>query len=266
MNMFTTQSELLPIVIEGQTFKSNAEGLWDLNEAHRELDLPESKSPSEWRNAVATELRASGNLRIIDKVGTLATEAGTIAYAMWVSTDFYLMVVRAFVAMRNDAVLSARMAGIALVEKDALLADNMPKASALMLKADGLGISWTDACRAAGVSQSRLAKDVLVSEKVFRTVWDHDRGNDVIEPSPQQFKSGLFKRAKGLHGNLEGWRVSTKGLNWLTEKSSKINDGVRDLNTKKRLSKRTPAQVSRDFVAQVQRGVYSRNNNEAGGR
>jgi len=257
---------VLPIVIEGHTFTANQDRMWNLNEIQKGLGLPDSKSPSKWDNEISRTLEASRNFVKVDKVGSFADELGTIAYAMWVSPEFYLMVAGAFLSMRNDAVLSARMAGIALVEKDALLADNMPKASALMLKADGLGLSWTDACRAAGVLQSRLAKDVLVSAKVFRTVWDHDRGNDVIEPSPQQFKSGLFKRAKGLHGNLEGWRVSAKGLNWLTEKSSKINDGVRDLNTNKRLSKRTPAQVSHDFVSQVQRGVYSRNNNKAGGQ
>lgn len=259
--MFTnTQSELLPIVIEGHTFKSNTDGLWSLNEIHQSLSLDPAKEPSEWRNEIQVELSNSGNLR--SKVGryggTLATEPGAIAYAMWVSTDFYLMVVRAFVTMRNDAVLSARMAAIALVEKDALLADNMPKASALMQKADGLGISWTDACRAANVLQSRLAKDVLLAAGVFRKVFDHDKGDDVIEPSQKRIQEGLFKRAKGLHGNLEGWRVTAKGVNWLAERSSKINEGVRELTAKKRLAKRTPAQVSNDFVNEVQRAVRNR--------
>ena len=256
-----TNTELLPIVIEGHSFKPNTEGLWSLNEIHQTLTLPGSKAPSQWRNAVAEELRATANLQIIDKVGSVATEAGSIAYAMWVSTDFYLMVVHAFVTMRNDAVLSARMAAIALVEKDALLADNMPKASALMQKADGLGISWTDACRAAGVLQTRLAKDVLVTVKVFRKVWDHDKGDHVIEPSPKCFQDGLFKRAKGLHGNLEGWRVTAKGVNWLTERFQKINDGVRELTAKKRLAKRTPPLVSREFVNDVQKAAYARVNN-----
>lgn len=259
--MFTnTQAEMLPIIIEGHTFKSNTDGLWSLNEIHQTLSLDPAKEPSEWRNEIQAELSNSGNLR--SKVGryggTLATEPGAIAYAMWVSTDFYLMVVRAFVTMRNDAVLSARMAAIALVEKDALLADNMPKASALMQKADGFGISWTDACRAAGVLQTRLAKDVLVTVKVFRKVWDHDKGDDVIEPSPKCFQDGLFKRAKGLHGNLEGWRVTAKGVNWLTERFQKINDGVRELTAKKRLAKRTPPQVSREFVNDVQQAAYAR--------
>ena len=260
MSVSDNTVELLPIVIEGHTFEPNAEGLWSLNGIHQSLNLDPAKEPSEWRNEIQVELSNSGNLR--NKVGryggTLATEPGAIAYAMWVSTAFYLMVVRAFVTMRNDAVVSARMAAIELVEKDALLADNMPKASALMLKADGLGISWTDGCRASGVLQTRLAKDVLVAAKVFRKVWDHDKGDDVIEPSPKCFQDGLFKRAKGLHGNLEGWRVTAKGVNWLTERSSKINEGVRELTAKKRLAKRTPAQVSNDFVNEVRQAAYAR--------
>jgi hypothetical protein len=256
-----TNTELLPIVIEGHAFKPNAEGLWSLNEIHQTLSLDPAKIASKWNNEIRTALDQRRNF-VIERgganPGTWATEAGAIAYAMWVSPEFYLMVVDAFVTMRNDAVLSARMAAIALVEKDALLADNMPKASALMQKADGLGISWTDACRAAGVLQTRLAKDVLVTVKVFRKVWDHDKGDDVIEPSPKCFQDGLFKRAKGLHGNLEGWRVTAKGVNWLTERLQKINDGVRELTAKKRLAKRTPPQVSREFVNDVQQAAYAR--------
>lgn len=256
-----TQTELLPIVIEGHSFMPNTEGLWSLNEIHQTLCLDPAKIASKWNNEVRTALELRRNF-VIERggatPGTWATEAGAIAYAMWVSPDFYLMVVHAFVVMRNDAVMSARMASLVLVEKDALLASNMPKATALMLKAEGLGISWTDACRAAGVQQSRLAKDVLVGAKVFRKVWDHDKGDYVIEPIPNRFQEGLFKRAKGLHGNLEGWRVTANGVNWLTERSSKINEGVRELNNKRRLEKRTPTQVQRDYVNQVQREAHER--------
>ncbi|HFI9393698.1 TPA: KilA-N domain-containing protein [Escherichia coli] len=43
-----------------------------------------------------------------DGGGTWATEAGTVAYAMWVSPDFYLKVIRAFIALRNDKVSEAK--------------------------------------------------------------------------------------------------------------------------------------------------------------
>ena len=61
------QTDLLPIVIEGQIFKPNAEGLWSLNEIHKTLNLSEAKRPSEWSNAVSAELLASGNFRKVDQ-------------------------------------------------------------------------------------------------------------------------------------------------------------------------------------------------------
>ena len=124
------QTDLLPIVIEGQIFKPNAEGLWSLNEIHKTLNLSEAKRPSEWSNAVSAELLASGNFRKVDKVGSFADELGAIAYAMWVSTDFYLMVAGAFLAMRNSAVRELR-------QKDALLDANMPKATTLDPRPEG---------------------------------------------------------------------------------------------------------------------------------
>ena len=211
------QTELLPIVIEGQTFVANTDGMWNLNETHRELGLPDTKAPSQWRNAVADELRASANLQIIDKVGTLATEAGTIAYAMWVSTDFYLMVVHAFVAMRNSAIRDAKT-------KDALLAANMPKATTLDLKARGAGLTWTEACRVAGVQQPRLALAELVKMKWF--VYPVDSfGSPEGSPRPkkQGFAVGAFVKVSTDFGNKEGWRVKPRGLDWLNKHAEEVN-------------------------------------------
>ena len=159
MNMTNTP---IPVSLMGQTFSANEDRMWNLNEIQKGLDLPESKAPSQWRNAVADELRRSANLQTVngDLGGTFATEAGTIAYAMWVSTDFYLMVVHAFVAMRNNAVAESR----------SLRADldaNMPKASTLDMKARSAGLTWTEACRVTGIQQPRLAQDALVSTGAF---------------------------------------------------------------------------------------------------
>lgn len=211
------QTELLPIIIEGQTFVANTDGMWNLNETHRELGLPDTKAPSQWRNAVADELRASANLQIIDKVGTLATEAGTIAYAMWVSTDFYLMVVHAFVAMRNSAIRDAKT-------KDALLAANMPKASTLDMKALGAGLTWTEACRVAGVQQPRLALAELVKMKWF--VYPVDSfGSPEGSPRPPKraFAVGAFVKVSTDFGNKEGWRVKPRGLDWLNKHAEEVN-------------------------------------------
>jgi hypothetical protein len=227
MNMTNNTDTLLPIVIEGHTFKPNAEGLWDHNEIHRGLGLPDSKAPSQWRNAVADELRTSANLQSFDGSGTFGTEAGTIAYAMWVSTSFYLMVVNAFVAMRNSATKELR-------HKDALLDANMPKASTLDMKARGAGLTWTEACRVAGIQQPRLALESLVSVGVF--VYPVDNfGTREGSPRPPKsgFEAGAFVKVSSDFGNREGWRVKPSGLDWLRSKTEKINLKVAEVKAHK---------------------------------
>lgn len=229
MNMTNTP---IPVSLMGKTFTANQDRMWNLNEAHRELGLPDTKAPSQWRNAVADELRASANLQIIDKVGTLATEAGTIAYAMWVSTDFYLMVVHAFVAMRNDAVGELRSA-------KTLLDANMPKASTLDMKARGAGLTWTEACRVAGIQQPRLALEALVSMKAFVYPMDNF-GTREGSPRPHKsgFEKGAFAKVSSEFGNREGWRVKPRGLDWLRTKGEEINLKVAETKAAKDKDKR----------------------------
>lgn len=231
---------LLPIIIEGHTFKPNAEGLWSLNEIHQTLALDPAKEPSEWRNEIQTELSNSGNLR--SKAGryggTLATEPGAIAYAMWVSTSFYLMVVDAFVAMRNSALSELR-------HKDALLDANMPKASTLDMKARGAGLTWTEACRVAGIQQPRLALDALVSMRAF--VYPVDNfGTREGSPRPHKkgFEVGAFVKVSSDFGNREGWRVKPRGLDWLRGKTEEINLKVAEEKALKDKAKRA-AKASR---------------------
>lgn len=230
-SMDAEPSERLPIVIEGKTFTPNPEGLWSLTEINK--TLPElTKPPAQWRGRERDFFERCANLHSVngDQGGTWATERATIAYAMACSLDFYVMVVDAFVIMRNDAILSARMASLALAEKDQLLADNMPKASALMLKAAGHGISWTDACRAAKIKQPGLAKQYLLAIKKFCKTFDHDRGVDVIRPIPLAFQLGYFKRHAGPYGSVEGWKVSDKGVTWLEGRTDEINTVIQARN------------------------------------
>lgn len=232
------QTDLLPIVIEGQIFKPNAEGLWSLNEIHKTLNLSEAKRPSEWSNAVSAELFASGNFRKVDKVGSFADELGAIAYAMWVSTDFYLMVAGAFLAMRNSAVRELR-------QKDALLDANMPKATTLDLKARGAGLTWTEACRVAGVQQPRLALAELVKMKWF--VYPVDSfGSPEGSPRPkkQGFAVGAFVKVSTDFGNKEGWRVKPRGLDWLNKHAEEVNLRVVATKALKAKAKR-PKDVTR---------------------
>ena len=224
----------IPVALMGKTFTANQDRMWHLNEIHKGLDLPESKAPSQWRNAVADELRRSANLQTVngDLGGTFATEAGTIAYAMWVSTDFYLMVVHAFVAMRNNAVSELR-------HKDALLDANMPKASALDMKARGAGLTWTEACRVAGIQQPRLALEALVSMKAFVYPLDNFGTRDGSpRPHKKGFEVGAFVKVSSDFGNREGWRVKPRGLDWLREKAQEINLNVSETKALKAKAKR----------------------------
>lgn len=228
MSMNITQTELLPILIEGHTFKPNAEGLWSLNEIHQTLSLDPAKEPSEWRNEIQAELSNSGNLR--SKAGryggTLATEPGAIAYAMWVSTDFYLMVVHAFVTMRNDSILSARMALLAAAEADTKLAKAIPKVDLVDRRLAGNGVPWNEACRMAGVTKPQLAKQYLVHIQRFVSKDHPTEYKTILKPSPTGFAGGFFKSCSVSYGNDDGFRVTAKGLAWLQGKAQEINIAI----------------------------------------
>lgn len=231
MDMNNNQTDLLPIVIEGHTFKPNAEGLWSLTEINKALpDL--TKPPAQWRGRDRDYFDSCANLHSSNGNGTYATERATIAYAMACSLDFYVMVVDAFVAMRNHAVSELR-------HKDALLDANMPKASTLDMKARGAGLTWTEACRVAGIQQPRLALDALVSMRAFVYPVDNFGSR---EGSPRPHKSGFeksaFVRASSDFGNREGWRVKPRGLDWLRSKAEEINLKVAEEKARKDKAKR----------------------------
>jgi hypothetical protein len=249
MNANEQKAEPLPIVIEGHAFEPNAEGLWSLSEINKTLP-DRAKPPAQWRGRDRDYFERCADLHTVigDQGGTWATERATIAYAMACSIDFYVMVVDAFVTMRNDAIMSARMSSLALVEKDKLLAANMPKATALMLKAKAHGISWSDACRAARIERIQLSKRFLATQGKFRNVFDHDKGQDVLQPIAIGFDRGLFRRHTGLFGNVDGWKVTDRGLNWLVEKSQWINEGVRAHQTAHK-KKRHGSQVNQCATA-----------------
>lgn len=229
------KTDLLPIVIEGQTFKPNGAGMWNLNEIAKALNVRE---PGQWRNAVQAALIKDANLHVSHGNGTLATEEGAIAYAMWVSTDFYLMVIRAFIAMRNSAVRELR-------QKDAILDANMPKASTLDMKARGAGLTWTEACRVAGIQQPRLALEFLAKGPMFVQVCDDFGGRTgKIRPKQQGFDSEAFATVSSDFGNREGWRVKPRGLDWLRTKTEIINVGVAEAKAVQVKAKKA-AQASR---------------------
>ncbi|AIL60414.1 hypothetical protein [Pseudomonas alkylphenolica] len=222
------QTDLLPIVIEGHTFKPNAEGLWSLTEINKALpDL--TKPPAQWRGRDRDYFDRCANLHTVhgDSGGSYATERATIAYAMACSLDFYVMVVDAFVAMRNSAVRELR-------RKDALLDANMPKASTLDMKARGAGLTWTEACRVAGIQQPRLAQDALVTMGNFvYPVDDFGTREGSPRPKPQGFVVGAFVKVSSDFGNREGWRVKPRGLDWLRKNAEAVNLRVVEVKARK---------------------------------
>ncbi|CAE6931177.1 conserved protein of unknown function [Pseudomonas marincola] len=238
MYLINNTDTLLPIEINGHTFKPNTEGLWSLNEIHQALSLVEAKRPSEWRNAVSTELRTSGNLRSLDGSGTLATESGAIAYAMWVSTDFYLMVVRAFVTMRNDSILNARMALLATAEADIQLAKAVPKADLIDSRLTGNGIPWGQACKLAGVTKPQLAKQYLVHTAHFVSQEHPTEYRKILKPASRAFTGGFFKSCSLSYGNEDGYRVTAKGLAWLQGKAQEINTAIAERSRKQAVARR----------------------------
>ena len=223
------KAELLHIVIDGHSFSPNADGLWSLNEIHQTLKLDPAKEPSEWRNAIQAELSNSGNLR--NKVGryggTFADELGAIAYAMWVSTPFYLMVAGAFVAARNGALRE-------VAAKDTMLAANMPKASVMTRKAATHGITWTDACRVAGIQHPRVALESMAKTgHMRRNVDSFGDPTGTYKPSRQGLAVGAFVMVEANGLNREGWRVKTRGLDWLTRNAESVNAATAEIQRNK---------------------------------
>lgn len=92
------------IIIEGQAFKANDSGMWDLTEIWRTLKLPKGKQPGKWVDTKkAKTLEQTGNIGSLNKgrAGsvTQASKRATLAYAGWVSDEFEEMVYEAFEAI-----------------------------------------------------------------------------------------------------------------------------------------------------------------------
>ncbi|NQD53861.1 hypothetical protein HP546_00585 [Pseudomonas sp. CM25] len=87
------------IIIEGQAFKANDRGQWDLTDIWRTLKLPKGKAPGAWRTKQAKRLADMQKLQLSHGTGSWATKRATIEYAGWVSEDFQDLVYDAFEAI-----------------------------------------------------------------------------------------------------------------------------------------------------------------------
>ncbi|MHB2240383.1 hypothetical protein [Pseudomonas monsensis] len=88
------------IIIEGQAFKANDRGQWDLTDIWRTLKLPKAKGPGKWAGRKeAQRFIASQKMESSNGTGTWATKQASLRYAAWVSEGFEDMVYDAFEAI-----------------------------------------------------------------------------------------------------------------------------------------------------------------------
>lgn len=97
----------------GVSVTSNEEGMFNLNDLYKQAGLPKAKEPSQWRTGVRRHLQVTANLQALKsnsqgkgqaKESLFATEKALYAYAMWVSVEFYMIVVDAFTALVNGEI------------------------------------------------------------------------------------------------------------------------------------------------------------------
>ena len=91
------------IIIEGQAFKANNAGQWDLTDIWRTLKMDKKKQPGQWRTLEAQRLERMQFLHSLNngRAGSkvMATKRATLEYAGWVSDEFKDLVYDAFEAI-----------------------------------------------------------------------------------------------------------------------------------------------------------------------
>lgn len=239
--------EALPIVIEDHSFVCNDQRMWNLNEIHRVLQLPESKKPSQWRSSLRSRLEQDANLHFEhggNERGAWATEEGTVAYAMWVSDDFYLMVIRAFIFMRNDAVLRERVAVLQADEANAALSIAAPKADIFDGRlARGGAVPWAWACKTLGLAPFKLRDNLTETGRFWLPPLSEHKHP---YPTKKGFDLGYFVWKKIM--DRDEWQVTARGYAWMQENASKWREAIaRDERAKaaaKRAAKRSSRKVA----------------------
>lgn len=240
-----TNIEALPIVIENHSFICNDDRMWNLNEIHRVLQLPESKRPSQWRGSLRSRLEQDANLHFEhggNERGAWATEEGTVAYAMWVSDDFYLMVIRAFIFMRDDAVLRERVAVLQADEANAELSIAAPKADIFdgRLARDG-AVPWSWACKTLGLAPFKLRDGLKRSGKFILPPFS-DQKNPY--PPKAAFEGGYFVWKTAADGERI-WQVTARGYAWMQENAPRWRELIREQARKTTAAKRAAKKTTK---------------------
>lgn len=218
--------ETFSIKIDGKVFESDEGGYLNLNDIWNTFNLPNKNRPSEWRNKVAKDLRQSGDLRIARKSTTynefnilIADEHAAVAYAMWVSLDFYKSVLNAFVELRRGN----------LEEAVKIAASTMSKEDSYYLKkkTSQAGMLWLESCWFSGIKHPNLLMDYLHKNSNWNYFERNEFGTTVatelgIEKGYFYNRGNIFTRNCRLcitPSGREVLRKYNKELNKLVNKS-----------------------------------------------
>lgn len=215
---------ILPVIVDGYVWECNNDRMWNLNELHKAKGLPDNKEPSQWRSSIKDLLVETANLQV-ERDGktwrTLATEEAAIAYAMWVSDSFYMTVIRAFIALRNDNVVKAR----SLAKQNAKI---QPIAASEFAKLrTGHGWTLTDSLKRANVPNPALTIKLLKSGRMANPFFIVKPPKDLTGPqrvpNEKGRLNGYWKSPEGDgRFNNQGLKVCEKGFEWLKENAAEL--------------------------------------------
>jgi hypothetical protein len=163
------------IKIQGKVFESDREGMLDLNDVWRGCKLPNTKRPSQWRSKVKDDLLRCANLHIttnqsltIKDETTKGDERASVAYAMWVSFEFYCEVLDAFIALRRGNLEEAVMlAGGTMSQEDEYL---------LVKFASMKGLCFTKSCWYANITHPNKLLTYLKKNSNWKYFEENEHG------------------------------------------------------------------------------------------
>ncbi|HHP0469596.1 TPA: KilA-N domain-containing protein [Vibrio harveyi] len=236
--MTTNNTKHLPIHVNGYDIIPNEDGMYDLTAFWKASGLSETKKPSEWRTKMRDLLFSTAKIAV--HIGrdakTLATEEAAIAYAMWVSDEFYLLVIDVFIAARNDAMIASSIAEKLTEESKELFKKNS-KAIKCFDRFLGLNeFKLADACRISGIEHPNLFADYLCN------VTHHLHILQGKKRATKQGESvGFYNRA--YPQGAWSVRMNREGLKWLLDNAEYLNEEV----TKYKDSLTQVATIARKF-------------------
>lgn len=209
------------IKINNTTYTSDNNGYLNLNDIFNQESLPDSKRPNKWRSDTSRQLYSNSNLSPIQinhlGAGTSTyiggDELATVAYAMWISFDFYKTVVESFVALRNGEVEKAMsLAGSTLSEQDEAALNKWMNYKETSLREVGgmLGCAHTmkfiDLVKNDIKTQRTLLAKGYIKSRKYGQDFEQEYWNTYNRPLTAQ------------------WKMTPKGKQWFKENIETINE------------------------------------------